>query len=171
MIRGVERMVHAKDVIADQLLANANDPSWYVPFSDAVDNLTEEEAFWKPNEDCNSIAELVAHLLYWNRTWQTRYIKSDVKAVPSIGNNNNSFNIPENHTFSALKEELLEVLLQWQELLTEEKVESEVNGFSVSVKWWQILGIISTHNAYHIGQIIYIRKLQKSWKPDTAKWD
>lgn len=122
-------MFHAKDVLSDQLLANANDPSWYLPFSDSVENLSEEEAFWKPNENCNSIAEIVQHLLYWNETWQTRYQKSHVNAVPSIGDNNKSFIIPENKSFSNLKERLLEVLLQWQDLLTEEKVESEVNGF------------------------------------------
>ncbi|MEH7475077.1 DltD domain-containing protein, partial [Priestia megaterium] len=26
-----------------------------------------------------------------------------------------------------------------------------------------------THNAYHIGQIIYIRKLQKSWKENGGE--
>ncbi|MFD6443149.1 DltD domain-containing protein, partial [Peribacillus sp. NPDC060186] len=26
-----------------------------------------------------------------------------------------------------------------------------------------VLGSVTTHNAYHIGQIIYIRKIQKSW--------
>jgi hypothetical protein len=56
------------------------------------------------------------------------------------------------------------VLLRWQELLSEEKVESDVNGFPGTVKWWAIIGNVSTHNAYHIGQIIYIRKLQNSWK-------
>lgn len=30
-----------EDVLADQLLANANDPSWYMPFSDAVKDLSE----------------------------------------------------------------------------------------------------------------------------------
>lgn len=50
-------MVHVKDVLADQLLANANDPSWYIPFSDAVKDLSEREAFWKPNEESNSIAD------------------------------------------------------------------------------------------------------------------
>lgn len=115
-------MFHAKDVLSDQLLANANDPSWYLPFSDSVENLSEEEAFWKPNENCNSIAEIVQHLLYWNETWQTRYQKSHVNAVPSIGDNNKSFIIPENKSFSDLKEQLLEVLLQWQDLLTEEKL-------------------------------------------------
>ena len=162
-------MVHAKDVISDQLLANANDPSWYMPFSDSIRGLTEDQAFWKPNEESNSIAEIVQHLLYWNQTWQTRYKKSHVAAVPSIGNNNNSFIIPENHSFADLKKQLLEVLILWQELLSEEKVESEVNGFSGHVKWWEVLGNVSTHNAYHIGQIIYIRKLQKSWNIDAGE--
>ncbi|WP_313892115.1 DinB family protein [Psychrobacillus sp.] len=160
-------MCHAKDVLSDQLLANANDPSWYLPFSDSVKGLSEEEAFWRPNKDSKSIAEIVYHLLYWNETWQTRYRKSHVNAVPSIGDNDKSFIIPEGKTFYALAEQLLEVLLQWRDLLTKEKVESEVVGFSESVNWWQVLGNVTTHNAYHIGQIIYIRKLQKSWQVDS----
>ncbi|MBD8027133.1 DinB family protein [Ureibacillus sp. Re31] len=157
-------MVHAKEVLSDQLLANANDASWYEPFSVAVENLSEELAFWKPNKESNSIAEIVQHLLYWNQTWQTRYEKSHVNAVPSIGNNNNSFIPPENAIFADLKNQLLEVLLRWQELITEEKIESNVNGFPEAVNWWQVLGNVSTHNAYHIGQIIYIRKMQNNWK-------
>jgi hypothetical protein len=27
---------------------------------------------------------------------------------------------------------------------------------------------ICTHNAYHIGQIVYVRKLQGSWNPDKG---
>ncbi|MBD7964776.1 DinB family protein [Fictibacillus norfolkensis] len=162
-------MVHVKSLLADQLLANANDASWYLPFNESVENLAEEEAFWKPNENCHSIAEIVQHLLYWNKTWQTRYTQSHVQAVPSIGNNDKSFIIPENQNFSQLKEQLLEVLLQWQELLSEEKVESEVNGFPVPAKWWEIIGNAATHNAYHIGQIIMIRKLQRSWKAEAVE--
>lgn len=93
-------MVHANDVLLDQLLANANDPSWYLPFSESIKGLSEEQAFWKPNENSNSIAEIVQHLLYWNQTWQTRYQESHVDAVPSIGNNKKSFLIPENQTFA-----------------------------------------------------------------------
>lgn len=84
-------MSRAKDVLQDQLLANANDPSWYVSFSESVVNLTEEEAFWKPNDESNSIAEIVQHLLYWNETWQTRYKESHVNAVAPINDNNESF--------------------------------------------------------------------------------
>lgn len=156
-------MAHVKDVLADQLLANANDPSWYIPFSDAVKDLSEREAFWKPNEESNSIAEIVQHLLYWNSAWQTRYKESNVNAVPAIGDNNKSFMLSNNQTFDELREKLLEKLLQWQKLINEEKVESDVVGFPVCAKWWEVLANVTTHNAYHIGQIIYIRKLQKSF--------
>jgi uncharacterized damage-inducible protein DinB len=27
---------------------------------------------------------------------------------------------------------------------------------------------VSTHNAYHTGQILYVRKLQGSWNPDNG---
>ena len=54
-------------------------------------------------------------------------------------------------------------LLQWKNLINEEKVESDVVGFPVSAKWWEVLANVTTHNAYHIGQIIYIRKLQRSF--------
>lgn len=156
----MDKIVHGKEVLSNQLLANANDPSWYLPFSDSVANLSEEEAFWKPNPDSHSIAEIVQHLLYWNETWQLRYKKSQIDAVPPIGNNNESFLTKENEKFINIKERLLDVLLNWQDLLSEVEVESDVNGFPVPAKWWEILGNVTTHNAYHIGQIIYIRKLQ-----------
>ncbi|MCM3718162.1 DinB family protein [Fictibacillus phosphorivorans] len=162
-------MVHAKGVLSDQLLANANDPSWYLPFSDSVKGLSEKQAFWKPSENCHSIAEITQHLLYWNETWQTRYIKSHVDAVAAIGDNDKSFVIPEDATFNQLKERLLEILLKWQELLTEEKLEREVTGFPLPAKWWEVMGNVTTHNAYHIGQIIFIRKLQNSWKVEMIE--
>lgn len=154
---------HVQDVILDQFLANANDPSWYLSFAETVQNLSEEEAFWRPTEDSHSIAEIVQHLIYWNETWQIRYQKSDFKAVLSIEDNNKSFIIPAHKMFNELREELLEVLLQWQDLLTEKQLESDVNGFPVPAKWYDLLGNAITHNAYHIGQIVYIRKLRKSW--------
>ncbi|PYZ96680.1 DltD domain-containing protein [Alteribacter lacisalsi] len=156
-------MAHMKEILLDQFLANANDPSWYLSFSQAVEGLSEEEAFWKPAEDNHSIAEIVQHLIYWNETWQTRYQESDVHAVPPIGDNDKSFVLPDKQSFNDLKERLLMVLLHWQDLLTEEKLDSEVKGFPEPAKWYELLGNAITHNAYHIGQIVFIRKLQKSW--------
>lgn len=86
-----------------------------------------------------------------------------MNAVPAIGDNNKSFMLSDNQTFDELQEKLLKKLLQWKNLINEEKVESDVVGFPVSAKWWEVLANVTTHNAYHIGQIIYIRKLQQSF--------
>ncbi|MGC6586881.1 DinB family protein [Paenibacillus sp. Dod16] len=158
-------MAHANDVLMNQLLANANDPSWHIPFQQSVEHLTEDEAFWTPANDSHSIVEIIQHLLYWNETWQTRYRESRVDAVPSIGDNHKSFIIPDNATFAELRDRLLKVLLRWQDLLSAAKLEQEVNGFPEPAKWWEIVSNAATHNAYHIGQIAYIRKLQKSCTP------
>ena len=103
-------MAHANDVLMNQLLANANDPSWHIPFQQSVEHLTEDEAFWTPANDSHSIVEIIQHLLYWNETWQTRYRESRVDAVPSIGDNHKSFIIPDNATFAELRDRLLMVL-------------------------------------------------------------
>ncbi|GGF95724.1 hypothetical protein GCM10010912_45840 [Paenibacillus albidus] len=157
-------MVHAREVLANQLLANANDPSWHIPFMQAVEGVTEEEAVWKPNEGSNSIAELTYHLLYWNEAWQARYREGRMDAVPPVGDNNNSFVIPEGRSFDQLRTALLEVLLCWQDLLSEATLEAGVSGFPVPAAWWELISNAATHNAYHIGQMVYVRKLQSSWK-------
>ncbi|ASA24768.1 DinB family protein [Paenibacillus donghaensis] len=156
--------VHATDVLANQLLANANDPSWHIPFMQAVEAVTEEEAFWKPDAESNSIAELTFHLLYWNETWQKRYLQRHVDAVPPIADNNVSFLIPEGRSFQDLSSSLLEVLLRWQELLSRDSLEMTVEGFPVPAAWWEIVSNVTTHNAYHIGQIVYIQKLHRHLK-------
>jgi hypothetical protein len=84
-------VIHAKTVLLNQLLANANDRSWYVSFQESVEGITEEEAFWKPNAESHSIAEIVQHLIYWNEVWQTRYEHSDFKAVQPLQDNAESF--------------------------------------------------------------------------------
>ncbi len=35
-------------------------------------------------------------------------------------------------------------------------------------KWASTIAHVSTHNAYHTGQILYIRKQQGSWNPEKG---
>ena len=34
--------------------------------------------------------------------------------------------------------------------------------------WYSDIAHIGTHNAYHIGQIVFVRKEQGSWNPDKG---
>ncbi|MCM3550721.1 DinB family protein [Alkalihalobacillus clausii] len=155
-------MTGATAVLLDQLLANANDRSWYISFKEVSEGIKEEEAFWKPDNESHSIAEMTQHLIYWNEVWQTRYEQSSVKAVPLLKDNAESFLVPKEKSFAELKERLLDVLLNWQTLMTTEKLETIVSGFPVEAKWWELISNATTHNAYHIGQIAYVRKMKKS---------
>ncbi|MFF2755809.1 DinB family protein [Psychrobacillus sp. NPDC058041] len=154
-------MIDAKTILLDQLLANANDRSWYISFYEAVDGLSEEEAYWKPDNSSHSIAEIVQHLIYWNETWQLWYKKNQVDSGSQTTNNADTFLVRDENTFFELKEKLLNILLQWQELIKEEQLLSIVNGYPVKAEWWAIISNAATHNAYHIGQLAYIRKMQR----------
>ena len=35
-------------------------------------------------------------------------------------------------------------------------------------KWASALAHIGAHNAYHIGQMVYVRRLQGSWDPEKG---
>lgn len=153
-------MFEAKTILSDQLLANANDRSWYLSFQEAVDGLSEMEAFWKPDDSSHSIAEIVQHLIFWNERWQAWYKENIVQPGSGI-NNDDTFLVRDGDSFAELKEKLLTILLQWQELLEEEQLLSVVNGYPVKAEWWAIISNATTHNAYHIGQLMYIRKMEK----------
>ncbi|WP_175615873.1 DinB family protein [Piscibacillus halophilus] len=154
-------MVHARAVLINQLLANANDRSWYASFEETVEGISNQEAFWKPEEESHSIAEIVQHLIYWNEVWQVRFEKSNFHSVQSMKDNAASFLLEDNISFTELKEKLLEILLRWEKMLSDDKLESRVDGFPVEAEWWALIGNAATHNAYHIGQINYIRKMKK----------
>ncbi|GLC88917.1 DinB family protein [Lysinibacillus piscis] len=153
-------MIEAKTILSDQLLANANDPSWYLSFAEAVDGLSEADAFWKPDDTSHSIAEIVQHLIYWNETWQLWYKANQVNADAQT-DNAETFLVQDGITFLALKEKLLQILLHWQALIEEKQLLSIVNGYAVKAEWWGIIANATTHNAYHIGQVVYIRKMAK----------
>ncbi|MDQ0168458.1 DinB family protein [Bacillus horti] len=155
-------MTHAKTVLLDQLLANANDRSWYLSFQEVADGVTDGEANWKPYSKGHSMAEIVQHLIYWNRVWQSRFEQSNVTAVQTLEDNADTFRIGKDRTFSELKKDLLDTLLSWQDLIiSESSLDSKVQGFPEDAEWWAIIGNVATHNAYHIGQIAYLRKMQK----------
>jgi hypothetical protein len=55
-------------------------------------------------------------------------------------------------------DEVLSALEKEVEAMDNKKLES----------WASNIAHIGTHNAYHVGQIIYIRKEQGSWDPDKG---
>jgi uncharacterized damage-inducible protein DinB len=148
-----------KSIVLEQLRTTHNVKDWFVPANTAVQGLTPEQASWKDTSGNHSIGQLANHLVFWN---QEELAKFKREPVPKFsGNNDETFNNFDAKKWTATVQQLDSVLTEWEkaiEAADDKKLES----------WYSTIAHIGTHNAYHIGQIVYIRKLQGSWDPEKG---
>jgi uncharacterized damage-inducible protein DinB len=148
-----------KQVLLNQLKTTHNKEEWFAPLNVAIDGITADQANWKPKGADHSIAELANHIIFWNEENLSKFLGEPVPQFS--GNNKETFTAVTKDTWPKTVKKADSVLTAWEnaiEAADETKLE----------KWYVIIAHISTHNAYHTGQIVFIRKLQKSWNPDKG---
>jgi len=148
-----------RTVLLNQLKTTHNKKDWFVPVNDAVAGLTPEQAMWKDNSGNHSVGQLAYHLLFWNQ----RQLESFKGQKPGDfnGNNDETFNTFDKQKWNETITKLDNVLTELERLV-QSADEKQLAG------WAETIGNISTHNAYHTGQIIFVRKLQGSWNPEKG---
>jgi uncharacterized damage-inducible protein DinB len=148
-----------KSVLLEQLRTTHNVKEWFVPANTAVEGLTAEQASWQDGKGNHSIGQLTNHLAFWNQEELSKF-----KGEPPVkfdGNNDETFNSFDAKQWTATVQRLDKVMTDWEnavEAADDKKLQD----------WYSIIAHIGAHNAYHIGQIIYIRKLQGSWDPEKG---
>lgn len=148
-----------RDVLLAELKSTHNSEEWFVPANIAVKGLTAEQASWTDGKGNHSVGQLAYHLVFWNRQNLAR-LKGE-KPEAFSGNNDETFDKFDAKTWNQTVQQLDEVmndLEKWVQTADEAKLKESA----------QVLTHISTHNAYHIGQIIYVRKEQGSWDPKNG---
>ncbi|PEL11130.1 damage-inducible protein DinB [Bacillus sp. AFS017336] len=157
-----------KEFLLDQLEVCRNVESWIQPLSIALENLSLEDIKWRQNESTHTICEIVNHLYFYNERWLRRF-KGEIP-TEMRESNASTFRDLENLTIESWQElvqRLDENLANWQlaiKEIDESKLHEQIPNFPVDAIWWGALSNLCTHNTYHIGQIIYIRKAQGSWQ-------
>jgi uncharacterized damage-inducible protein DinB len=154
-----DSMPTLRSILLEQLKTTHNVKDWFVPVNTALEGLTAEQALWKDSSGNHSIAQLANHLIFWDQQQLEKF--QGKQPVPYSGDNNETFSALDKNTWDATVKKLDSVLTAWEkaiEAADEKKLAS----------WYVIISHISTHNAYHTGQIIYIRKLQGSWNPENG---
>lgn len=145
-----------KSVLLNQIKSTHDKEEWFVPINVALKGLTAEQAVWKDGSENHSIGQLANHLLFWNER-QVKKFKGE-KLEAFNGNNDETFNAFTKEQWTQTVKKLDDVLMELEKIIQ--------NADEASLKSWaETIGNISTHNAYHTGQIIFVRKLQGSWKP------
>jgi uncharacterized damage-inducible protein DinB len=148
-----------RDLLLAELRSTHNNEEWFVPANIAVKGLSAEQAKWNDGKGNHSVGQLAYHLMFWNRQSLAR-LKGETPDKFS-GNNDETFNNFDTKSWTETVQQLDQVctdLEKWVDTADEAKLKESA----------QTLMHISTHNAYHIGQIIYVRKEQGSWDPKNG---
>jgi uncharacterized damage-inducible protein DinB len=148
-----------RGVLLEQLRTSHDQEDWYVPVSIAIDGLTAEQAMWSPGKGNHSIGQLAYHIWYWDQRSLNNF--NGVKNPPFDGNNNETFEKFSADQWTDLVKKLNQVLADWDKAV--EGADDAKLAANAS-----LIAHVGAHNAYHVGQILYVRKQQGVWNPDKG---
>jgi uncharacterized damage-inducible protein DinB len=145
-----------RGILLELLKTTHNKKDWFVPGNTAIEGLTAEHAKWTDGSGNHSVGQLTYHLVYWDRE---QLLKFKGEKPPAFdGNNDETFN-----DFDAKK--WAETVKQFDEVMTDWEKAVESADDRKLAEWAATVEHVATHNAYHIGQIIFVRKLHGNWDP------
>jgi DinB superfamily len=149
-----------RGVLMEQLRTTHNAEDWFVPVSIAVDGMTAEQAQWKPaGKDAHSVGQLAYHIWYWDSRALQQF--KGEKPAPFDGNNNETFDKFSAAQWDDLVKKLNQEMADWEAAVqSADEAKLAANASLIAHIW--------AHRAYHVGQILYVRKLQGSWNPDKG---
>jgi uncharacterized damage-inducible protein DinB len=148
-----------RGVLLEQLHSTYDQEDWFVPAKIAIADLTVDQAKWTPAGGGHSVGQLAYHLWFWNSRALDRF--NGVKVANFTGNNDETFNDFSAEQWADLVNKLNKVMSDWDtavETASDEKLAANAS----------LVAHVSAHNAYHIGQILYVRKLEGAWDPSKG---
>jgi hypothetical protein len=156
-----------RSILLAQLRSTHTKEEWFVPINVAVAGLTPEQAKWIPKSEGpnnpapadHSVGMITNHLLFWNAESLAHLKGEKGAAIPS--DNKETFNDFDAKSWPSTAQKLDQVLTELEHLV-------ETASDAQLEKWASGIAHISAHNAYHVGQIIYVRKLQGTWDPEKG---
>lgn len=151
--------VTLRSILLEQLRTTHNDKDWFVPIDTAVEGVTAEQANWKDGSGNHSIGQLTYHLLFWN-TRELAKFKGEPEEKFS-GNNDETFNNFDSKKWNDTVKQLDQVMNELEKFV-ENADDKKLQTFASDIAH------VGTHNAYHVGQIVFVRKLQGSWNPEKG---
>jgi uncharacterized damage-inducible protein DinB len=142
-----------KSILNEQFDACFDQSAWFASAKSALENLSAEDAVWKPTDEIHSVCEIISHLNFYNQKCLRRF--------KGIKINKESMEIAEtysNEDWKSVLDEFDSIMSEWKVLLEHADEAKLAEGDSGSM-----IAHFNIHNSYHIGQIVTTRKLRGSW--------
>ena len=148
-----------RGVLLEQLRTTHNSQDWFASGNTAIAGLTADQAKWTDGKGNHSVGQLTYHLVFWNKRSLMRF--KGGKPSQFSGNNEETFNNFTTEQWADLVKQFDQVMTDWEKAV-------EAADDATVAKNASLIAHIGTHNAYHIGQIVFIRKEQGSWDPSKG---
>jgi len=148
-----------KSVLLQQLRDTHTNSNWFVCAKVAVAGVTPEQANWTDGKGNHSVGQLAYHIWFWNKR-NLDQMKGE-KVEKFSGNNDETFTKFDAKSWSETVQQLDTVLTELEKVL-ENADEAKLQKIAPTI------ANISAHNAYHIGEIVMVRKEQGSWDPKNG---
>jgi uncharacterized damage-inducible protein DinB len=148
-----------KSVLLAQFKTTWDQQEWFVPVAKGIEGITAEQASWRPSDSSHSVGQLAYHLLFWNKHLLDQF--NGKKENTFSGNNNETFDAFTEASWTATVQQLGQVMKDWEKAIADAddaKLQS----------WYPSIANMNTHNAYHTGQILYIRKQAGNWNAEKG---
>lgn len=143
-----------RSLLLKQLQNTHTEEGWFAPLHTAIEGINKEQSDWKANKEDHSIAELVSHLIFWN---EAELAACQGNVLPEFNSDNEvTFSYSSSNNWKDNIKKLDSIQTQWESVI-ENASEEQLD------EWGPTILNICSHNAYHTGQIVYIRKLNGWW--------
>ncbi|HXZ32660.1 MAG TPA: DinB family protein [Terriglobales bacterium] len=154
-----KRPTDLRGVLLEQLQTVHNNKDWFVPISVAVDGVSADQANWTDGKGNHSVGQLTYHILFWNRRALADF-KGENPGKFS-GNNEETFNNFDAKQWAATVKELDQVMTDLEKAVqSADEARLKKNA--------SLIAHVGAHTAYHLGQIVYVRREQGSWDPEKG---
>jgi uncharacterized damage-inducible protein DinB len=130
-------------------------------FLDCLEQLSDDEIWWRPNEASNSVGNLVLHLCGNVRQW----IISGLGEAKDIRERDKEFAERGPIAGKALSEQLRQTVKEACAVLGRLKPGDLTRSYRIQafdVTGYEAAAQVAEHVSYHLGQIIYLTKLKRA---------
>jgi hypothetical protein len=133
-----------------------NQKNWFVSGKEAFAGLTPEQAAWTDGKN-HSAGQLLLHINFWNARVLAQFKGEKSPEAPA---NDETFKFDPKNWNSAVQ--------QFDDIMSQmEKAVESANDADLQ-KMAPTAARVAQHNAYHIGEIVMVRKAQGVWNPDNG---
>lgn len=150
--------------LVGQFSKTYNESPWYGDsMLRIINQVSDEAAFWQPNKNAHSIAQLVWHMVYWRQALIKR-LEGDVDYKPSMKSEDNWSNDEKLKTINwkSIKELLAESQEKLINLLNKQDDLLLDKAYTEKATYEELITGIFQHDLYHLGQIAYLKSINSS---------